>query len=240
MPLLNLTAKTSSALLDMLREIDIKVPAITNGRTDKHRERYLMARFLATVAKEQILLYPFTVKHQDKPDFVLQLDSSSVGVECVEAVPQEWYEVQAIRERKYPSAISFGQRFEVGKRLLDKRQREDLASGNSAGIPWMGNSAEIEWAEAIAYFMLAKTKKLHSGNYASHKNMWLLMQDEWRVPVHSEEDIREAATLCLSLVQNQQLQSCFSKVFICSGKWLLSFTSNDFSMSPIVDLWRDG
>lgn len=110
MPLLNLFADTAPALLKALREVDIKVPSITKGRSHTHRERYLMARFLATTAESQLIDYPLTVTHRDKPDFVLQLGSNLIGVECVEAVPEEWYEIEAIRGRKYPHAFNFGQK----------------------------------------------------------------------------------------------------------------------------------
>ncbi|SDO54857.1 hypothetical protein SAMN05216213_101283 [Ectopseudomonas guguanensis] len=239
MPLLNLSADTAPALLKALREVDIKVPSITKGRSHTHRERYLMARFLATTAESQLIDYPLTVTHRDKPDFVLQIASNLIGVECIEAVPEEWYEIEAIRGRKYPHAFNFGQKFEPGKKLFNSQQKDEIASGNRAGLPWMGNSAELEWAEAMAHFIRLKTEKLRSGDYTETHNMWLLIQDEWRVPIHDPEEIKEAATLCLPLIAHLQVQPCFSAIFICCRGWLLSFGHGNYSMEPIRELWRD-
>lgn len=196
---LSLSACTSIDLLSQLRNINITVPSITKNRSNQARERYMMARFLATIAESELVCYPLTIEHRDKPDFALRHINGEIGVECVEAVPDEWYRIQEIRDENFPDALSYGQHFRPGKhvRVFTDEERIEVANGSRASYPWVGRMAEKQWAEAMEYFIGSKTEKLRSGNYSEFQNMWLLIQDEWRVPMHSEEEVREGAEMCL-------------------------------------------
>jgi len=238
-PTLSITAETSQALHAILQGIDITVPLFDEGRTPQHGERYMMARFLATVADTHLIRYPLVVEHRDKPDFVLQYYAERIGVECVEAVPEEWYEVQAIRERQFPEASNFLQMYKPGKRIFTKEQKIEIANGSRMGPPWVGSMAERQWAEAMEYFIRLKTGKLRSGNYSKFPRMWLLIQDEWRVPIYSIEDVHEAATICLSRIADLQEIPCYSAIFVCCRSWLLCFEQGHYTIAPIRDLWRD-
>ena len=88
-PNLTLSAVSPADLLAQLRAIDITVPLVTEGRTKEHREQYMMARFLATAARTQRLIFPLDVVHGEKPDFLLRLADAEIGAECVEAIPEE-------------------------------------------------------------------------------------------------------------------------------------------------------
>lgn len=138
-PNLSLTASSSVELLARLAATDITVPLVTEGRTSRHREQYVMARFLATRAKQNELRFPLSLVHDDQPDFVLTEDSSVVAIECIEAVPEEWYEIEALRERFYPDEMNFGQIYRPGQRVFTMQQLHDIASGKQAGPPWAGS-----------------------------------------------------------------------------------------------------
>lgn len=248
---LPLSACTSIDLLSQLQNIDIRVPPITKGRKKEHRERYVMARFLATIAESKRVCYPLTVEHyfsqsckqdSNKPDFGLSQPNGKIGVECVEAVPEEWYKIQAIRERKYPDALIFGQRFQSGKdaRSFTNEERENIANGSRTGSIWVGNMAEKQWAEAMEYFIGNKTEKLRADNYSEFSNMWLLVQDEWRVPIITSDldEVQLAVELLLKRIDKFFIQPCFSAIHICCGDWLLSFKKNDFTIEPIRNLWQ--
>lgn len=235
---MNFVAKAPDNLLAILREVDITVPLVTEGRTSQHRERYQMARFLATVADSDRLQYPLTIAHRDKPDFDLGLNAERIGVECVEAVPEEWYEIEAIRERHFPDALNSGQRFRPGKKVFSAGRKQEIASGSDQGLPWVGDMAVRQWAEAMEYFIRAKTTKLRAGNYAEFSRVWLLIQDEWRVPVCNSEKLQAAAHLCLAQIADLQVEPRFSSVFISSGDWLLTLGQAGLAMEPVRDLWH--
>lgn len=230
---LSLVAQSPDDLLRQLKSIDIKAPKITQGRTHLHREKFVMAHFLATIAKSRLLHYPLTVEHSDKPDFILHFNSEAIGVECVEAVPEEWYEIEATRERKYSKSITFGQYYDPHKKLYTAQEKDYIASGACAATPWMGHSAEIEWADAIAHFIHQKTKKLRAGNYSEMSKVWLLIQDEWRVPVHGKDDLESAIEFCLPLIPECLIEPCFNKIFICSCNHLVSIDKKGKTFEPL-------
>lgn len=237
--LLSFAAETPEQLAHALHRVSIKVPKVTQGRTAQHRERYTMARFLATADAQGLLSYPLCVEHRDntgKPDFILSLPNDKIGIECVEAVPQEWYEIQAIRERQYPHALNFGHRFKAGARTYTHAEKHAIASGESAGPPWMGNEPEQEWAEAHAHFISEKVAKLRNGNYEPHKRLWLLVQDEWRVPVTGVDDRVQAAQLLLPRVSELLNEPSFEQVFICSSPIMLTFRPGKLEVTPLINL----
>lgn len=236
---LNLTAKTAQELLTTLKHIDITVPAVTEGRTTQHRERYLMARFLATSIDSKRLEYPLSVEHCDKPDFVLQFATKRLGIECVEAVPQEWYEIQSLREKHFPEAFNFGQMFKPKEKVFTHEEKLEIANGSLSGPPWVGKMAVRQWAEAMEHFIQIKTEKLRSDYYSEFPHMWLLIQDEWRVPIYDEDEIRESTTLCLAKIESLLNPPCFSSIFICCREWLIILERNKFSIELINDIWRE-
>jgi hypothetical protein len=66
-----------------------------------------MARILATLVDSEELRYPLKLLHREKPDFELQIAGQSIGVECVEAVAEEWKKITAMRDRGSPDALIF-------------------------------------------------------------------------------------------------------------------------------------
>ena len=104
-PRLKLSAETPAELLSKLAEVEISVPLQTEGRSNEHRERYMTARLLATLADSSHLVFPLTLEHREKPDFSLNFPDRAIGIECVEAIPEEWAQIQAIRERDFPDTM---------------------------------------------------------------------------------------------------------------------------------------
>jgi hypothetical protein len=121
---------------------------------------------------------------------------------------------------------------------LTLQERIQIAKGRKAGPPWVGNMAERQWAEALAYFIEKKTLKLRAGHYVDYPNNWLLIQDEWRVPVYREEERLEAARLCAARISHLLQPPAFSSIFVCSGRWLLRLAPGPVKISLIRDLWN--
>jgi hypothetical protein len=200
-PHLTLSASTATDLRSQLAAIDITVPLITEGRTKEHREQFMMARFLSTKANAAELDFPLRVSHADGPDFILQLGARQVGVECVEAVPQELYEIEILRENEYPDSMNFGQKFVPGERNFTQEEKHQIASGQLAGPPWMPEAAKRNWVAAMKYCIEGKVRKLRKGNYSSMETMWLLVQDEWpnTIQYHPEHQLAAATQLTAEL-----------------------------------------
>lgn len=233
---LNISANNAGQLIELLSRTNIKIPAVIEGRKEVHRERFVMAYLLATKA-ESLLSYPISVIHREKPDFAILQKNMHIGVECVEAVPEEWYEIQAIRERKYPDSITHGNHYQPGVKSLTKKDKDEFAAGRRASHPWMGDQPEREWAAAMAHFIGLKTTKLRSGNYNDFQENWLLVQDEWRVPVHDLNDLQKAVGFCIPLLKEAWTHRCFSKIFINSHRWLITLSSDGYFIEESRNLW---
>lgn len=235
---LSLEADSATTLRRLLAARDIRVPHITEGRTAQHREAYTLARFLASFAENRLLSYPLRIEHRDKPDFVVSFQNRRVGIECVEAVPEEWYEISAIRERHFPEAWVFGQIFYPGQKRFTKEEKWAIASGEKKGPPWAGDMAERSWAEAMEYFVMQKTVKLRAGNYQEFSNMWLLVQDEWRAPVFYPEELALAVNLTKLRLAPLFVPPAYSRVIVCRNNVIVTFTEHGTTFTPIVDLWQ--
>jgi hypothetical protein len=235
---LNLEAQTSLDLIRQLSEIDIAVPLQDDGRTTAHRERYMAARLMSTLAETGLLTYPLRLQHREKPDFGLFMPSASVGIECVEAIHEEWAQIQAIRERDFSDALISLPMFRPGERKFTMKERLEVARGDRAGPPWVGNMAERQWAEAMAHFIARKTEKLRRGDYAEFESNWLLIQDEWPVPLHYEEERIEAARMCSVLAQPYLEGQSFANIFVGNSRSLLQLAPCEPKLHQMRDLWR--
>lgn len=236
---LDIQASSAAELLQKLGRIDIAVPCMDDEeRSTPHRERYMVARMLATLAAGDSLQYPLRVEHREKPDFALYGPADAVGVECVEATHPEWVAIQAIREKDFPEALIFVPMLRPGERKFSTEERVQIARGDRAGPPWVGNMAERQWAAGIAYFIEQKTEKLRKGNYADFKSVWLLVQDEWPAPVHYPEGYAEAASLCAAAIASCTVAPCFSRILVGNSRWLITLFPGPVAVEPMNDLWR--
>lgn len=240
-PLLIFTAETADAFVRQLVCMNVRVPLVGDGRTSQHRERYVMARFLATVYTQGIIEVPISVEHRDNtgnPDFCMSFGNTVLGAECVEVVPQEWYAIEAIRRRDFSGAMTFAHRFEPKKHMYSESQKKAIASGSASGPGWNGDDPEREWAIAHAYFIEDKVQKLRKGNYKPLDRVWLVMQDEWRVPVTSDDEKMLALSLLLPMLPNLLAQPSFERVFICSNSILFDITASDWTVYPLENWWQ--
>lgn len=202
-----------------------------------------MARFLITASIQGWIEFPIEVEHRDntgKPDFLLTQPNGTLGIECVEAVPKEWYEIEAIRERKFPNSFNFVNRFNLVGKTYTSKEKESIASGDYAGPPWEGDEPEREWAEAHEHFIAEKVRKVRNGNYEPTKRLWLLVQDEWRVPVSGVGNRLHAADLLLPRVRKQFTPPSFEEIFVSSSPLLFRFSATEFEVKPLEDPWNDG
>jgi hypothetical protein len=232
-PPLKLVANNARQLVEQLGALDITVPLVSEGRTKEHRERYTMARFLAAVAESDLISYPIEIVQGDKPDFTLYFCGSTVGAECVEAVPQELYEIEALRERLYPDVVNFGHHFTPGKSVFTHQEKHEIARGESTGTVWMPESSRKNWTEALTHFVQQKRTKAVNGNYGSHASLWLLVHDEWPTALRFyPQQVRDAAHALAPELRTDP----FALVFVATGDQLLCFQSGSVAVRPIPQL----
>lgn len=221
---LNISAFSSRELLNALSLADERLASCPGPAGTKRAESSLISQVLATVSESPLLRYPLSLEHSDKPDFSLKLDNCLVGVECVTSVPQDWLEIQALRDRSRngnPIAIP---RFSSPTRSLSLSEKREIANGNGPAYPIMGNAIELDWAHGVANCVAIKAKKLQDGAYGSSAENWLAIHDRWPGASHFESDLHEAAEIAWPLLGFQQPEKTFDIVFVKSASWLVVFT----------------
>ena len=214
-----LTAASAEELKVALAAIDIHVPIRTKGRKKEHSERYSIAHLLASLPSEDIF-YPVNLTHQDRPDFFLQMANLDVGIEHVEAVPENHVWASIYRQKGVGPQVH----------LLEKHQPGELSRSNNtilndiirdkASSPWVGNEVEVDWAKVMLHFIDAKVKIINKSGFAKFEENWLLIYNNWPLPsVHHEE----ACSLLTNSFPNKILPSEFNRVFILDSKVLCEF-----------------
>ncbi len=195
--------------------------------------------FLATISTTGRLTFPLTLIHGEQPDFVLTFAKVKAGVECVEAVPKELYQIEVLRENQYPEAMNFGQKFKPGEENFSWDEKHAIASGRQAGPPWMPATAKRNWLSAMEYVVAGKTAKLRNGNYASHGSMWLLVRDEWPNSLQFyPERLREAAAELAPRLAPMLAEPAFKAIFIDTGGLLLCFEEGRLAVEEVCNLWN--
>jgi hypothetical protein len=182
--------------------------------------------------------YPLKVEHQDRPDFLLTLGGVQFGVECTEAVPPEHRHIEDIREKHYPDALNWGQKFRPGQENFTLDEKRAIARGDLSGGPWMPSTAKENWLAAMKYVIAEKTAKLRKGNYAEGVSTWLLVRDEWPNTIQFYPDqVRTAAEVLRSSLTELLSAPAFQIIYIESANQLLRFQDSYLTIEPVCDLW---
>jgi len=142
----SVTFENRDALLEILDDLDQRVPARHEGRTQGHRELFCITRYLRLVAGEDLLPLPVTLRRpadgQDPPDFVL-----------------EWPDA-----RKEAFELTDGSTRDYQKKLSAASAMEDLTV-----LPVDINTPEKEaaqlWADIVFAAFLRKAEGLVRGRF---------------------------------------------------------------------------
>jgi len=236
---LNLEAENANQLLRKLAAIDVTVPLRTEGRTSVHCEKFMAAHLLATLGSNARLCFPLRLVHRDGPDFELAMNSKICGIECVEAIPQDWAHIDAIRNKQRYDSIILIPKLRAHQGSISKEIKDDIAAGRGpTGPPWQGDEPEREWANWIALFVNKKLQKLRDGVYSSYSDNWLLVQDETRVPVWDRETLEQACKCFVALVGRELCEPVFSRIYVANGQFLARLFPGPVEIQDVISLWR--
>lgn len=229
--IMNLDAQTSVQLIKILQSVD--VPLSTIGRTTEHTEYYAISFLLCTLDQENGLDYPLSLIHVDRPDFVLSLPNENIGIEHTEAVPQNEAAKDALREQGVGPGMHFLSRVVPGGKRRKSKQlvREVVADAMTDG--WLGDQTEVEWADAMKFFLDEKLLKLRKNRFAKHEENWLLMYDNWPLPAINR---KLAASYFHKRLLGQQVE--FDRIYILSDAYLYEVLRDSASVFPVNNLWK--
>jgi len=208
-------ATTASELKEVLAKANISVPARTEGRTTDHVERSDIANLLSAMMQAELITYPVTLTHRDRPDFLLSMGNRSIGIEHTEAIHQNEAYKDSLREEINGTRTWLISRVLPGE---PKKKRKELIKEieeNNPGDGWDEDSPEIEWADAMLYSVRKKLTAISKAGFDRFDENWLLVYDNWSLPA---PDIRKAAPLFLHVVKQSEALKEFDRIFVMRNK----------------------
>ena len=174
-------AETEAELADLISDVNVTVPLRSEGRTKDHTERYCMARLLASLPISR-LQFPLQLDHQDRPDFVLSMRETRIGIEHTEVIPENVAHAAFLRDKGHGPEVYFmphatiGEPKKTGAELIAEIEADEMGDG------WCGDSFERNWAVAMLHFIQKKEAKALADGFERYEKNWLLLYDSWPGP----------------------------------------------------------
>jgi hypothetical protein len=196
----------------------------------------MMFRGLATWAEEDILSYPLELFHQDKPDFLLCYDGHKVGIECVEAVSQEWAATDALMESDGKHVSLFEYNFKEGTPSRTPSERRSIIQDRPRGSGWGNDGMERDWALGIYKRVSDKTNDLRQPGFQRYDENLLLM---WSNLPGIIRDIRTGMKYLMPKLRCYwSSENRYHKLLIDIHKNLVEIRPEQWKVYPIPNLWN--
>ena len=230
-------ATSLSELRDNLRASDVRVPVRTKRRTGalNEREIWVACRFLATAGDKRLLEFPLRVEPGDRPDLVVTMPSGRIGVEITEAVPNDGRRVAEYSEDMGLDNFHIVPPYCVDDPPRSRADIEMIAKGEGPIRPWMGDSIECNWDEAIRHHIAKKVETFTKPGFAKYPRNWLLVHDNWSPPIEDEQMAMERLD---QHIFHRGAKNPFSNVFVLLSGSLLEFARCAVAVRhPIPDEW---
>jgi len=239
---MNFKAENKAVLLDILRSIDIVGPLINGDRRKEYTEPYAMAHLLSSLAEGHGLLkFPLESIHReppnDKPDFLLSMGRKKIGIEHIDARPENETRKDVFRRTEgIGPSVYFETPVEPDK---PKRSAKQLRKEIMANVPGAGFGDHIDeqWAKVMLHFIDKKVQKLQTPEFSRYDEDWLLIRDAWPFPSVNPEN---ATKYLFSQILNRNNKLEFHHVFIisCSNRGpVCEITKSGFHFHSRNDLW---
>ena len=211
-----LSAANVEEFKSTLAAIDIHVPARTQGRKKDQTERYSIAHLMASLPSEEIP-FPMSLNHQERPDFLLTMANRRIGIEHIEAVPENHVRASIFRQRGVGPQVHLLQKHRPGESSRSNNAILGDIIQDRAGAPWVGNEVEVEWEEVMLHCIRDKVKILNKPGFAKFEENWLLIYNNWPQPgVHH----KEASSLLTNSCVAEGLLEEFCRIFVLDSKVL--------------------
>lgn len=213
-------AGSADALRALLVDIDVHVPPRHEKRTTTQVERYDIVHLLATLPGDR-WAYPLKVHHADRPDFLL-VDGTGrrIAIECVEVVSVNDAKKAHLRGLGHGPEMHYVERAVPGERLRPTKRLLKEITEDRPGPAWYGDSAEREWAAAMAHFATEKATSVGKDGYERGDETWLLVYDNWPLP-SVKSDV--AARHFIAQPVLAEILDTFGCVFVMDGKGVWEF-----------------
>lgn len=223
-------------LLLALRNTDITVPPRIEGRTTSDTEIYSICHLLSALAFADKLTFPFSVCQQDRPDALICLGNTEIGVEITEAIPTQFAHLCAVAQKRYPGhwvptvhALWDEPNFTVAgmQALLEK--------STPASSGWVADEPGREWANFILKCVDAKLDKLAKPDFGKHDQNWLAIYDNLPLP---HVNLAHAVAILRPLLTDRWLcHPAFDALFVEHNLTIAKITATASAHFAVNNLW---
>ena len=181
--------------------------------------------------RDKRIKFPVNLEHRDRPDFLLSMGTNEIGIEHIEAVPENEAHKVALREQGfghevyYLSPGAFGERKKSAHELIQEMEANNLGEG------WIGDSVEREWTQAMSDCIQKKIDALHKNGFSRFNDNWLLIYDNLSLPYLQ---IKEATALLAQNANKNLFLYNFSHIFILlKEKFLCELSGQNCTVTKI-------
>ena len=236
MPVAISSAIDRTVLYAALRSIGISVPLRTEGRTKVHTETWAICRLTATLAESNLVSYPASVQHSDRPDFQVQFGEATIGVEVTEAISEQYAAYSALAEHEFPDAFLEPGHFRWGRpKLTMDEMRALLRHDKLSATPWVGDRAEREWALYMQSIVESKLAKLAKPGFSQFSENWLAIYDN--LPLCHINLEKAVAFLRPALAAYWRCSPGFSAIYVEHGPVIVKLLRSEVRHRVLHDLW---
>lgn len=232
----DIKATTNLELIEQLKRVDTFVPRRTEGRKTYHTEIWSISTLLATLSNYNVIYFPFSLNHRDKPDFLVCSGDLAIGVEVTESIPPKYAEFCALAEREFPDVYLDIGHFRWGTEDITKNEMRAILSNpaiTSSG--WSGDSAEREWALFIQKSIDTKLAKLVNDEFEKFDQNWLSIYDNLPIP---NINLQKAISFLQPLLENNwKCNPRFDSIFIEHGPVIAKISANSSVNLILNDIW---
>lgn len=238
-------AKSPEEFYSALRAIDISVPKrgeCTHDERKTQAEIWTVFRLLSSLTRANRVTFPITVIKRDRPDFYVRFATTEVGIEASEITDEKYSKYLTLAAEEFPEAIHDPGLFRPGNPNLSKDQMRVLlkeASQPRARLmskPWVGDSAEAEWADYVVSRVESKLGALARKGFESFQQNWLSMYGNAPPP---NIDVEVAMRLLLPRLEGFWTKNpSFDALYVEEGETIIQITATGWEQIGLDDIWR--
>ena len=203
-----------------------------------------MAHLLSSLAEgDSILTFPLELTHRrppyDKPDFLLSMGGTKIGIEHTEARSRNETHKDVLRckEGIGPSVYFIAPVEPSEPKRCARQLREEIEANDSMGGWGDQDNTDRKWSNVMFSVINTKQKKLQTPEFSRYDEDWLLIRDAWPFP---SVDLKNATGHLFLQIRDRNIKLEFDRVFIirCSDRGpVCEIAEHGFTFHPRNDLW---
>ncbi len=237
---MNFEVENQQKLLSTLKHTIYLRPSLYKERNTEESEVFGIGRLLAFLSDLKFLSYPLSLKHLDRPDFILSMEDKTIGIEItellindIERASKYWRECKDYE----PLDLSIGT---YGAPLLAKEvfnYRNSAGKWEVWGKPLLGSNDNQELLRALSQQVLKKRDKLR--HYKSCSEYWLYIYECFRGRRFNIDELKKNI---IELSGSFFPETCFQKIFLDihgrpEERFMLSISKNKLSTRDFTNHW---